>query len=524
MVEMKAESVKTLASMLVPASGEVERELPADSGFLEALDEAKDRRHEPVERSPAVEDRRVDDAVEDRRVDDMEEDGRVGVVADASADEQRQDVAPESESDQQSGEQSEGQGDQAIAAEQDGGNADGGQSGGQEGNNGSGSAQAATAEAQAGGQQGGQALLELWSGLQVASGQEGQAGQQQQAGTSEGGSGGVQSNMNTPAGPTVSKATVEVARRGGEAVPSGEVSQDLPETQERQAGDRPVEGPVDAQGDAPGDVQGAGVTRSGDKQTLELPNQLYSADKQQSPSQEGDVFQGQSVLPPVGQAVAHITTLQAENDLQPVLSKTKGSSGPDAAVEALAGSRGGELGGGARVDIQAGAMLNVGQVDKSEGVDQERLVEHVVRVVRASVGRGQWQAQIRLHPPELGRIRLDVNVRQDVLNMRIVAETAEARELISARVDQLRESLQQHGITVDRIDVEPRRAPASDASQSGANDASRQGFGAGGEQQGGGQGFSFTWEGSQGAGDEVGEGRAGELDSEVVQVKVDITV
>ena len=344
MVELKAESVKTLANMLAPASGEAEREPLADSGFLEALDQAKDRRHESVERSPAG---------EDRRVDDMEGgDGSVGVVADESADEQRQDVAPESESDQPPGEQSEGQADQTGAAEQDSGNAAGGQAAGQEGNNGSGSVPTATAEAQSGGQQGGQqggqALLQLWSGFQVVSGQQGEAGQQQQAGTPETGAGGGQSNMNPPAGPTVSQATVEVARPAGEAMPSGKLSQDLPQTQQRQAGDGPVE--------APRDSAGAGVMRSGDKQTLESPNQLYSVDKQQSPSQEAGVFQGQSVLPQVGQAVAHITTLQAQNDLQPVLSETKGSSGPEAAVEALAGSRGAESGGGARVDIQAGAM------------------------------------------------------------------------------------------------------------------------------------------------------------------------
>ncbi len=506
MVELKTESVKTLANMLVPASGGAEREPLAESGFLEALDQARDRRHEPAERSPAG---------EDRRVDDMEgRDGSVGVEADELPDESSEDVGSESESDQQSGEQ----GDETSTAEQDGGDAAGDQAGGQEGNNGagSGSGQAATPEVQTGGQQAEQALLQSWSGLKVASGQQGEAGQQQQAGTPEAGARGGQSNMTTPAGPTVSQATVEVARPAGEAMPSGEVSQDVPQTQQRQASDGPVE--------APRDSAGVAVMRSGDKQTLESPNQLYSVDKQQSPSQEAGVFQGQSVLPQIGQAVAQIMPLQAQNDLQPVLSETKSSSGPEAAVEALAGSRGAESGGGARVDVQAGAMPGVGEVDKSEGVDQDRLVEHVVRVARASVGRGQWQVQIRLHPPELGRIHLDVNVRQGVLNMRIVAETAEAREMISARVGQLREALQQHGITVERIDVEPRRASASEASQSGADNASRQGSGEGGEQQGGGQGFSFAWEESQGAEDEAGHGSPGESEGEAVQATVDITV
>jgi len=502
MVELKTESVKTLANMLAPASGEAEREPLAESGFLEALDQARDRRHEPAERSPAG---------EDRRVDDMEgTDGSVGVEADELPDESSEEIASESESDQQA--------EQTSTSEQDGGTIAGDQGAGQEGNNGSGSGsgQAVMPEVQTGGQEAGQALVQSWSGLKVASGQQGEAGQQQQTGTPEAGGRGGQSNMNAPAGPAVSQATVEVARPAGEAMPSGEVSQDLPQTQQRQAGDGPVE--------APRDSVGAGVMRSGDKQMLESPNELYSVDKQQSPSQEAGFFQGQSVLPQVGQAVAHIPTLQAQNELQPVLSETKGSSGPEAAVEALAGSRGAESGGGARVDVQAGTMPGVGEVDKSEGVDQDRLVEHVVRVARASAGRGQWQVQIRLHPPELGRIRLDVNVRQDVLNMRIVVETGEARELISARVGQLREALQQHGITVDRIDVEPRRASASEASQSGGDNASRQGSGEGGEQQGGGQGFSFAWEQSQGPAGEAGHGPPGEAEDEAVQATVDITV
>jgi flagellar hook-length control protein FliK len=190
----------------------------------------------------------------------------------------------------------------------------------------------------------------------------------------------------------------------------------------------------------------------------------------------------------------------------------------------MAGGSGGGASGSTQLNVQSGLTPGPGGPDSSEAVPQERIVEHMVRVARASVGRGQWQVQIRLSPPELGRIRLDVDVRQDVMNMRVVADTAEARELISSRVGQLRESLQQHGITVDRVEVEPRRVSTSSGPQSDVDDGARQGANQSGAQQEGGRGFSFAWDQQGGADAGPGQAVASESQEQEAELAVDITV
>ena len=177
-----------------------------------------------------------------------------------------------------------------------------------------------------------------------------------------------------------------------------------------------------------------------------------------------------------------------------------------------------------RVGLYAGAYWNA----IWRGAAQEQVVQ----------GRENWQVQIRLSPPELGTLRLDVSVRQGVLNMQVLAETAEAKHLIDSRLGQLREALQQNGIIVDRVEVETRRPAPNDSSQHNGDQGSRQGTGQSGQghgQAGGdrgdgqerGHGFAAVWE-QQRYGLEAAEDRPEDPSPDAVadaaRAAVDVTV
>ncbi len=86
------------------------------------------------------------------------------------------------------------------------------------------------------------------------------------------------------------------------------------------------------------------------------------------------------------------------------------------------------------------------------GPDQQRFVERVARALQAAEGRG-GHLRLRLHPPELGALRLDVQVRGGVMHARIEAEQSAARTMLMDGLPMLRERLAEQGIRVEQFDV-----------------------------------------------------------------------
>ncbi len=125
---------------------------------------------------------------------------------------------------------------------------------------------------------------------------------------------------------------------------------------------------------------------------------------------------------------------------------------------------------------------------QSTADDAAANVGRVAELVRSNIGARNSSVTIRLDPPELGQIQLDARLRNDVLSIQIQAETAAARDLLHSRLGDLREALARHGITLDRVDIEPRSpSPSPNAHESG--DGHRDG----GQQRADDQGMAEQW-------------------------------
>ncbi|KGA98248.1 hypothetical protein AJ85_05320 [Alkalihalobacillus alcalophilus ATCC 27647 = CGMCC 1.3604] len=61
--------------------------------------------------------------------------------------------------------------------------------------------------------------------------------------------------------------------------------------------------------------------------------------------------------------------------------------------------------------------------------------------------------QVRLYPEHLGRLDIQIVQQEGSLVAKITAQTGSARELIESQINQLRQSLQQQQLQVDRIEV-----------------------------------------------------------------------
>jgi len=93
--------------------------------------------------------------------------------------------------------------------------------------------------------------------------------------------------------------------------------------------------------------------------------------------------------------------------------------------------------------------------------DQQRLIQRVARAIEAASQRG-GPLRLRLRPPELGRLRLEVSLRDGQLSARIEAETEATKSLLLHQLPQLRERLAERGFQVTQFDVDVSQQQGGD--------------------------------------------------------------
>lgn len=101
--------------------------------------------------------------------------------------------------------------------------------------------------------------------------------------------------------------------------------------------------------------------------------------------------------------------------------------------------------------LPARTSPHAGGANLSEA-DRARFVQRVARAFESAGDNGQMR--LRLSPPELGSLRLDVSVRHGVLTAHVEAETPQARMLLLDNLPALRERLQEQNIKIERFDVD----------------------------------------------------------------------
>jgi len=109
----------------------------------------------------------------------------------------------------------------------------------------------------------------------------------------------------------------------------------------------------------------------------------------------------------------------------------------------------------------------------SEQADRVRFVQRVARAFESAAERG-GTVRLRLHPPELGSLRIELTVRDGRMNARLEAETEAARNLIVDNLPALRQRLAEHQIRVERFDVDWGGRPSGNLPQQSQDGAGGQ--------------------------------------------------
>lgn len=105
---------------------------------------------------------------------------------------------------------------------------------------------------------------------------------------------------------------------------------------------------------------------------------------------------------------------------------------------------------------QSVRQTSSGSAQGGSGADQADRVRFVQRVARAfeAMGDRGGSIRLRLHPPELGSLRLEVTIRNGTMTARLEVETDSARTMLLDNLPALRDRLAEQDIKVGRFDVE----------------------------------------------------------------------
>ena len=72
------------------------------------------------------------------------------------------------------------------------------------------------------------------------------------------------------------------------------------------------------------------------------------------------------------------------------------------------------------------------------------------------VSNGQQRAEIKLDPPQLGRVDVQIVMQGDRAQLAFTAETSVSRELLEQSLPRLREMMSEAGIDLDSVNVANR--------------------------------------------------------------------
>jgi flagellar hook-length control protein FliK len=87
------------------------------------------------------------------------------------------------------------------------------------------------------------------------------------------------------------------------------------------------------------------------------------------------------------------------------------------------------------------------------------------------MGDGGGTLRLKLNPPELGSVHMEISVNKGMMKARLEAETKEAKNLILENLPALRDRLAQQNIKIQKFDVDLRDPSSGGMSQQTANQA-----------------------------------------------------
>jgi len=103
----------------------------------------------------------------------------------------------------------------------------------------------------------------------------------------------------------------------------------------------------------------------------------------------------------------------------------------------------------------------------------------LTRGLSSAINQRGGSVTLRLTPPDLGLVRIDMAVRDGVVSAKFTAQSESVRNLLMDQMGQLRQALDRQGLSVDKIEVQVTQPSASSDFDQQSQDMRRDGRSAG---------------------------------------------
>lgn len=82
------------------------------------------------------------------------------------------------------------------------------------------------------------------------------------------------------------------------------------------------------------------------------------------------------------------------------------------------------------------------------------LINQVGRQVSRSILRGERVIKLQLHPPELGGMKIDMDIKDNILKLGVRIENNSVKELLLSNAHELRQALVEQGVKLEKLDIQ----------------------------------------------------------------------
>ena len=91
---------------------------------------------------------------------------------------------------------------------------------------------------------------------------------------------------------------------------------------------------------------------------------------------------------------------------------------------------------------------------KVRGTLPAYLIDQVGKQISRSIQRGDNVIKLQLRPPELGAVKVEMDIKDNVLKLGMITENNSVKEILLSSVHELRDALVEHGVKVEKLDVQ----------------------------------------------------------------------
>jgi len=91
--------------------------------------------------------------------------------------------------------------------------------------------------------------------------------------------------------------------------------------------------------------------------------------------------------------------------------------------------------------------------EKINTVSPDKIISQVTSEIKEAAANDGGRIKITLNPPSLGKLDMDVSVRNGKVEVVLIAENKDVQQTLNTHIDKLKGGLQNQGLTIERCDV-----------------------------------------------------------------------